>query len=218
MPGDTAVVTPLAAAMEPDQAAFWLDTIASIMALIWLLARWFVTTTTRTVASPSTGRVVVDRPATSVLDAAAVSLSQGVSNSPLHRIRLEQRTASSLRWVGEFRMGRHEGSLQVEPREEGRCEALWTVRMDARATRGARLVSTIGLFVLVGVYALLRGFVLEAEHPAVRAQVLQMVQAIHVLWPPFLLAGLVRLMRRRIGHDLERLLANQSFQVDSASR
>jgi hypothetical protein len=53
--------------------------------------------------------------------------------------------------------------------------------MDARATRGARLVSTVGPDFLVGVYALLRGFVPEAGHPAVRAQVPQVVEAPHLL-------------------------------------
>ena len=45
----------------------------------------------------------------------------------------------------------------------------------------------------------------------VRGQVFQMLQAIHVLWPPFLLAGMALAMRRRLDAEIERVIKNQRF-------
>jgi hypothetical protein len=38
-----------------------------------------------------------------------------------------------------------------------------------------------------------------------------MVQAVHFLWPPFMLAGMVSVMRRRVMQELQRSLQNAVF-------
>lgn len=56
----------------------------------------------------------------------------------------------------------------------------------------ALIVNFLGLFAIAGLHWLLRELVIPHPQPAVRGQVFQMFQVVHILWPPFLLAGLYR--------------------------
>jgi hypothetical protein len=85
-------------------------------------------------------------------------------------------------------------------------------------TSSGRLLLGLGwLFVVLGLIALAAGgylmftYVLASQNPAVRAQSIQMIQAIHFLWPPFLFAYLSRQPARFIRARIEALVNNLPY-------
>ena len=92
-------------------------------------------------------------------------------------------------------------SVKLESQAEGT-----RFRVDVDMSRLSRLFNRImAVFVLVwgplfvlGIPCLLWFLAVQNEHPAIRWQVVQVVQIIHVLWPPFLVYFLYKLMRGRV--------------------
>jgi hypothetical protein len=79
---------------------------------------------------------------------------------------------------------------------------------------GAAVVQVLGLIVLAaGGWAVYRFFV-SADDPALRWQSVQMVQAVHFLWPPFLLAKLYRTFRGHAAARLETFVHNLPYYKD----
>jgi hypothetical protein len=74
-----------------------------------------------------------------------------------------------------------------------------------------------GLFLVLGLIALVVGawliatLVVPSPDPAVRSQAIQMVQAIHFLWPPFLMGGLYRRGIRSVRATFEALVHNLPY-------
>lgn len=90
------------------------------------------------------------------------------------------------------------------------------VHHDRGAVRRAAAVSRalsvyLGLPVVVILTAVLLRFVVHAEQPAVRAQAFQIMQAVHVLWPPFLVQYLGKRNQRLADEALLRILAALRF-------
>jgi hypothetical protein len=66
---------------------------------------------------------------------------------------------------------------------------------------------------LAGGYWVLSTYCLPSTNPDIRTQVIQMVQAVHFLWPPFLFGGLYRGRKRAIMDTFGILLRNLPFYV-----
>lgn len=78
----------------------------------------------------------------------------------------------------------------------------------------AKLFVVLGLATLLALGAFLLLFVVPHPNRAVRAQVIQMVQAVHFLWPPFLFAGLYRSARRTVRTAFEVLVHNLPYSAE----
>lgn len=65
------------------------------------------------------------------------------------------------------------------------------------------IVQAVGLLIVIALFVVMQQFVVPSPDPAIRWQVLQMLQVAHPLWPPFLLAYLYRQsgQSRRVGID-----------------
>jgi hypothetical protein len=77
---------------------------------------------------------------------------------------------------------------------------------------GKAVIAMGGLFVVLGLSALVTAFVVGQVYllpsPMLRGQVIQAVQAVHFLWPPFLFASILRRQRDAIRVSLETLIQN----------
>jgi hypothetical protein len=74
-----------------------------------------------------------------------------------------------------------------------------------------------GVFVVVGLIVLVAGFVLSEifaiPDARFRGQVVQMVQTVHFLWPPFLFGSLIKRMRSLLPVNLETMIQNLPHMV-----
>jgi hypothetical protein len=107
-------------------------------------------------------------------------------------------------------------------RERGeRVAVSYTLGFD----RVARLMRQVALWIILGVglpTLLLVGglvwyFVIPSQEPAVRAQVLQTLQIVHALWPPFLFLGILSLARRRSRMFVEQLIISLAHEVQESA-
>jgi hypothetical protein len=102
-----------------------------------------------------------------------------------------------------------EGEFKIRRAADGKVKV--ALRTNKGAERRAAKITMwicllIGLPVLVGVPALLMALVVASPHPAVRWQSIQVVQIVHVLWPPFLFLWLGRRTQRVIEEGLGQVL------------
>jgi hypothetical protein len=193
--------------MSTESCAFWLDVIAGGALALWLAAAVFVAFAVRRAGEAVGGEIELPGEPAAVTQRLAAALARG-AGAPLLMATLDEVTAATIAWHGSTGL-RHRGSLQVE-RAGGGSLVRWEVATGTGLLTAARWVSALGLFVVAGLYGLLTIYVLPAA-AGVREQVLQMVQAIHVLWPPFLLAGLHLVLRRRVAAEVGRLVQNQRW-------
>lgn len=196
--------------MEQATAQFWLDTGVAVAGALWLSGAWFVASTRRLCAEPLRGDLDVASDPATVMARLTKVLADARPGSPLQSSSIEAATQREIRWssIGLFR---HRGSVRTsgEPR---RTRVEWEVQgQPGGLLLGARVVVALGALVTIGLYLVLREFVLPSESPGVRGQVFQMVQAVHVLWPPFLLAGFARRSRRLVGEEVRRAVQNAPF-------
>lgn len=110
------------------------------------------------------------------------------------------------RWFrrGEFRfMASRPNRTQVEWAVEP-CAFQWMLWVGA-------VVQTVGLIGLVVGCWSLSTYVATSAEPSVRWQSLQMLQVVHVLWPPFLFGGLYRKGIRGVAAAFEALVNNLAY-------
>jgi hypothetical protein len=85
----------------------------------------------------------------------------------------------------------------------------------------ARIVHLLGALVLAVALVAIQQWVLPHPSPAVRWQAVQVVQTVHFLWPPFLLAGLAlsrsHTVRRFANDTLAGFLGNLRYLPKSTS-
>ncbi len=85
------------------------------------------------------------------------------------------------------------------------------------APSGRVLIALGWLFLLLGLAALVAGcwamwtYVLPSPNPGVRGQAVQMVQVVHLLWPPFLFAALARQPARLIQSRVSAMVHNLPY-------
>ncbi len=105
------------------------------------------------------------------------------------------------------------GELSFTPVATGRTAVSWLVE----PTTSPWLLRLGWIFQLLGLLALIGGgwavytFLASAHEPALRWQTLQMLQAVHFLWPPFLFGGLYRAGGRSIRAQFETLVQNLPY-------
>jgi hypothetical protein len=105
------------------------------------------------------------------------------------------------------------GELRFAPLRSGRTHVAWAVE----PANVRWLLWLGGLFQVLGLVALVVGcwalatFVAWSPDPAVRWQTVQMVQAVHFLWPPFLFGALYRRGSRSVAAQFEALVQNLPY-------
>ncbi len=72
----------------------------------------------------------------------------------------------------------------------------------------------LGLATLVVGFWILKTLVINHPNPTVRWQVLQGLQVIHFLWPPFLFGGIYRKTLQTTRHQLEALIQNLPYHPE----
>jgi len=105
------------------------------------------------------------------------------------------------------------GELRFTALRQNRTQVEWAVEPVASGwlLHVAGIVQTVGLVgLIVGCWAM-STFVATSPEPAVRWQSLQMLQVVHVLWPPFLFGGLYRKAIRGGAAEFELLVNNLPY-------
>lgn len=195
--------------MEPDTASFWLDVLAAGAGGLWLLGLWFVARTRRLGSEPLQGEAEVAKDPAAVMARLARALADARRGSVLQSSIVATATGKEVQWnsTGVFR---HRGVATARG-DARRCHVAWQIHCGRWLQHVALVVVVVGGLVVGTLYYALHEFAVTSENPAVRAQVVQMVQAIHVLWPPFLFAGLSRKLRSAVGDEVARIVQNAPF-------
>lgn len=193
--------------MEMATASFWLDALALGAVLVWAVGAWFVRRTRAALQEPLTGEARVPIAPADVLAAVARRLAVGGSDV-LRGAAIDVADARQVAWHSDA-IPRHRGTVVAERAGDG-ARVLWQLTGDVRLL-GARLVVVAGAVWIVALYLVLRTYALPSEHGGARGQVFQMVQAVHLLWPPFVLAGVARMLRRRLATEVARVVQNAPF-------
>jgi hypothetical protein len=222
--------------MDTETAQFVLIAIAAVGAVVWLIGLQFLLSTFRRDRErfPQTpevaelgdvsphlvaGSVEVDgEPADLSVKAAAV-LAKGLAGWTPFKIleRTDQRLsfeniASNVNQPGHFL---REGQLRFSSAGRGRTRIDYAIGLktgDVLFWLGIGFQG-LGLAALVGGFLLLWFLVVPDPNPAVRVQVVQMVQAVHFLWPPFLVGALYRRGRNTIVSTLDLLISNLPYHA-----
>jgi hypothetical protein len=74
-----------------------------------------------------------------------------------------------------------------------------------------RLFLVLGLALIGVLYLVLDRYALPSANPGVRAQVWQMVQSVHLLWPPFTFAILHAVGRRSARNQMQSIVQNLPY-------
>lgn len=194
--------------MSIESCAFFLDLIAAIAVAVWVAGAVFTANAARRVRAPVTAEARLNGDPEVLTRQLAEALAAGAPGSPLQRIVLDDVTATTLVWHGGAGV-RHAGSLRVAGRGADAVVA-WQLQVSSGLITAARWVNTLGGLVIALLYWVLQTYALPMQS-GIREQVFQMAQSIHVIWPPFLFAGLALKMKRRLAEEVERLIANRRF-------
>jgi hypothetical protein len=227
--------------MDTETARWVLYAITAIGFVVWLAAMQFVVASVKAeneatraaleafgFDEPSVGRLVVGRaeiegqPA--ALAAKAASALANPWQNQLGPIKILARSEDRVSFEGAGHAavgqagwrGLGRGTMQFTRRGPNHTAVAYAVEL--RGGRWmllmARLFLILGLAALVAGCGLILAFVVPHPNPAVRAQAVQMVQAVHFLWPPFLFAGLYRSTARAVRVSLEVLVHNLPFSSE----
>jgi hypothetical protein len=129
------------------------------------------------------------------------------------RVRFERVGWSGGHWSQRIWFRR--GEFRFAPLGRNRTRVEFAVERSAPRglLLGAAIVQVVGLAALAAGSWLIYTFVVSSPEPAVRWQTLQMIQAVHFLWPPFLLAGLYRRARGEVRARFEALTNNLPYHA-----
>ena len=195
--------------MDESTAVFWLQAIAVGAVVVWLSGAIFVAAARRKVNTPLQGELAVPVAPAVVIAHVSRAIAAAVPGTAFQAGLIERAAETEVRWTSSFG-GRHRGTLTVNGNSKGSL-ATWEVQSTMGLILGARIVVTLGAALVIALYYLLHEHVVTSGNPAIRAQVIQMVQSIHLLWPPFLLAGLALRSRTRMTRDIQRAVQNAQF-------
>ena len=147
---------------------------------------------------------------------AAASLAGQVENRWFGPIRIREATDAEVRFDGpEPGSGLAAGVLRrgelrfewVGP-DRTRVSYLAVMAGGRGLILAGWIVQGLGLLALIGGAWAALGYAVPSANPAVRAQAVQVVQVVHLLWPPFLFAALARGRRRSLRAAFESVIAN----------
>lgn len=196
--------------MDYETARMWLDVIAGAAIVAWLVSAWFALSSRRLTREPLVGEVQSLAAPEQLRSAMVAALSARALASPLLGTEILAADAQEIRWRTPRGPLRHDGVLRLTADGRG-CRASYGIVVNSPLPTIGMAVAAVALLVVIGLYVLLRGTVLTSEDPSIRTQVIQMVQAVHLLWPPFLFGGITRGVRRRLGDEVARTIRNASF-------
>lgn len=199
-----------AGALTVEEAGFWLDVLAGIALGAWFAGARFTWRTARLLREPRAGECLVHAPPSSVRDALVDALSRAQQISPLSRARITRADEQEIAWEVTRGPQRHRGLVRLT--DDGpRTRATYGIVSTGSLHRIAVAVCVVGFVVTVSLYLLLQTYVSRNPDEHVRSQVFQMLQAVHLLWPPFLLGTLARRITSMAADEVERTLGNASY-------
>jgi hypothetical protein len=224
--------------MDPETAVIVLAVITTVGGIVWLAGLRFLVTSPRSArageqptpeeAGPAgegpegwiSGGTEVEGDRGTLAARAAAILARGhvLTFGPVKilekaddRIRFERLEAGMANRPANQWFRR--GELRFTPLGSGHTRVEWAVEpVDMRW-----LLWLGGLFQVLGLIALVVGcwaiatFVVSSPELAVRWQTVQMVQAVHFLWPPFLFGALYRRGKRAVSAQFEALAHNLPY-------
>lgn len=203
--------------MDPESAALWLNTLLAGALALWSLGAWLTWRTRAVIEEPIVGELQLEVAPADVLERVTRMLEDAQAGSPFAHTELDQVTRDEVRWHSPTGMHRHRGILRVSGSGH-RTRVSFDIHYLGRAPQLATAVVAAGLVVTLTLYFVLREAALPHVNAGARGQVLQMAQAIHLLWPPFLFIGLARGLRRAIARELERTLRNLATAAATTMR
>jgi hypothetical protein len=220
--------------MDPETARIVLFGIAAVEVTVWLVSLQFVLTTIRherdrqrqaaevlqTSELPPNcicGSAEVEGQPADLAAKSAGLLAKGLP--PLGPIKILERTEQRVVFenvdLGMNQPGGflRQGQLRFSPAAAGRTRIDYAIELRrSNVLLGlAMAFQVLGLIALVTGFTLIYAFVVDDPNPGIRAQSIQMVQAIHFLWPPFLFAGLSRVGRKRAMGGIELFISNLPY-------
>jgi hypothetical protein len=106
-----------------------------------------------------------------------------------------------------------QGQLSFSSLPGGRSRVEWAVELSNMhwLLRLGAMFLIAGLIAIVVVFWVLLTYVVPSPAPGIRWQVVQMVQVVHLLWPPFLCAALYRRGRRGVAARMQALANNLPY-------
>ncbi len=134
-------------------------------------------------------------------------------------ITIEERTSDRLRFLSArgmpgFGIARcDEGLVTFKPVSATRTLVSYTINYPTRRWMIllAKLFLLLGLAAIIVGYWALSTYAIPSPNPGARAQVIQMFQTIHFLWPPFLFAFLHRQLRRMAQTQMQATIQNLPY-------
>lgn len=216
--------------MSPEIAQQVVAGITLLGGLVWLLSLNVLVKSARLAQAPReerydelpvrnmvTGRAEVEGDPRSLATRAAAVLARGA----LGPLKIVEKTGERIAFerldpgIANQPAGRwfRRGELRFSSARSNRTQVEWTVEPGnfEWLLRAGGAVQALGLAALIlGCWAMLE-FVASSPTAAVRWQSLQMLQVVHVLWPPFLFAGLYRKGIRSVAAEFEALASNLPY-------
>lgn len=223
--------------MNIEVAHVVLAAITAAGAVVWLIGLRFLVASSRRAAAPQdggegilvggegregwlSGSAEVEGEAGALASKAATVLAQGIPQA-FGPVKILEKADDGIRFerVGPGLANQppgqwfRRGELRFVSLRPGRTRVEWAVEPLSMRwllwTGGAFLAA--GLVYLAAACWALDTYVASSPNPAVRWQVLQMFQAVHFLWPPFLFGALYRRGASVVAAQFDALAANLPF-------
>lgn len=105
------------------------------------------------------------------------------------------------------------GTVQFQPTTtpaQTAVQAVFIAKPGGQLT-AARALIYLGVVVVAALWFVFHTWTVPHEHPAMSWQSLQMLQCVHVLWPPFMLCSLARQQVRTVRTKLRALVNNLPY-------
>ena len=222
--------------MEPEIAGTIVIAIATILFIVWATAVRFMLRATRERqalidddpasigADSSPGTIAGNAEVPGSPEALATKLTERLARDGLGFLGPVKITGADRREVRFEAIGGTPGTIATTPGGLRRGVVRFSgagnkTRIEYRVEAASgRVQLTLGwLFIALGLAAILVGLVLEfafvipSPQPTDRAQAVQMFQAVHLVWPPFLFAQLSRQPVKLIRNQFEALINNLPY-------
>jgi hypothetical protein len=150
---------------------------------------------------------------------AAASLAQGI-DPQVGPLKISERSDERVAFEGLGPGGQlpgqiiRQGEIRFRRASEGKTDIEYKVEISLRPWLliGGVIFQILGLIALVLGFLLIHLFVVQNQDPDIRWQTVQMVQAVHFLWPPFLFGGLYKMQHRIVSRAFDTLVHNLPYQ------